>query len=276
MPEGDTIFRAARTLDRALAGHTVTHFESVLPKVTRVDVDKGIRGRSVERVEAQGKWLLMHFSGGLVLLTHLLMSGSWHIYRPGEKWWLPRRAMRVMLATEQIVAVAFNIQVAEFHTEDSLRRRAGFAALGPSLLATEFDPSEGVARLLAHPEMEIGNALLSQSIVAGIGNVYKSEVCFACGVHPFRKIASLTPDELSCLMATARKFMSANVTDASDSQIVTYQGLRRTTARGNPDERLWVYRRTGEPCRRCGLEIQSRKQGPDARTTFWCPQCQPS
>lgn len=276
MPEGDTIFRAARTLDRALAGHTVTHFESVLPKLTRVDVDKGIRGRSVERVEAQGKWLLMHFSGGLVLLTHLLMSGSWHIYRPGEKWWLPRRAMRVMLATEQIVAVAFNIQVAEFHTEDSLRRRAGFAALGPSLLATEFDPSEGVARLLAHPEMEIGNALLSQSIVAGIGNVYKSEVCFACGVHPFRKIASLTPDELSCLMATARKFMSANVTDASDSQIVTYQGLRRTTARGNPDERLWVYHRTGEPCRRCGSEIQSRKQGPDARTTFWCPQCQPS
>ena len=276
MPEGDTIFRAARTLDRALAGHTVTHFESVLPKLTRVDVDKGIRGRSVERVEAQGKWLLMHFSGGLVLLTHLLMSGSWHIYRPGEKWWLPRRAMRVMLATEQIVAVAFNIQVAEFHTEDSLRRRAGFAALGPSLLATEFDPSEGVARLLAHPEMEIGNALLSQSIVAGIGNVYKSEVCFACGVHPFRKIASLTPDELSCLMATARKFMSANVTDASDSQIATYQGLRRTTARGNPDERLWVYHRTGEPCRRCGSEIQSRKQGPDARTTFWCPQCQPS
>ena len=276
MPEGDTIFRAARTLDRALAGHTVTHFESVLPKLTRVDVDKGICGRSVERVEAQGKWLLMHFSGGLVLLTHLLMSGSWHIYRPGEKWWLPRRAMRVMLATEQIVAVAFNIQVAEFHTEDSLRRRAGFAALGPSLLATEFDPSEGVARLLAHPEMEIGNALLSQSIVAGIGNVYKSEVCFACGVHPFRKIASLTPDELSCLMATARKFMSANVTDASDSQIVTYQGLRRTTARGNPDERLWVYRRTGEPCRRCGFQIQSRKQGPDARTTFWCPQCQPS
>ena len=247
MPEGDTIFRAARTLDRALAGHTVTHFESVLPKLTRVDVDKGIRGRSVERVEAQGKWLLMHFSGGLVLLTHLLMSGSWHIYRPGEKWWLPRRAMRVMLATEQIVAVAFNIQVAEFHTEDSLRRRAGFAALGPSLLATEGDPSEGVARLLAHPEMEIGNALLSQSIVAGIGNGYKSEVCFACGVHPFRKIASLTPDELSCLMATARKFMSANVTDASDSQIVTYQGLRRTTARGNPDERLWVYHRTGDP-----------------------------
>ena len=276
MPEGDTIFRAASTLNRTLAGHTVTHFESVLPKLTRVDVDKGIRGRTVERVEPQGKWLLMHFSGGLILLTHMLMSGSWHIYRPGEKWHLPRRAMRVVLGTEQIVAVAFNIQVAEFHTDESLRRRAGFSALGPSLLATQFDPSEGAARLLTHPEMEIGNALLSQSIVAGIGNVYKSEVCFACGVHPFRKVASLTPNELSCLMATARKFMSANVTDASGSQIVTYRGLRRTTARVNPDERLWVYRRTGEPCRRCGTKIQSHKQGPDARTTFWCQQCQPS
>lgn len=275
MPEGDTIFRAARTLDRALAGQTITHFESVLPKLTRVDVDKKISGRSVEGVQAQGKWLLMRFSGGLILLTHMLMSGSWHIYRPGEKWRLPHRAMRVVLATEQMVAVGFNIQVAEFHTAESLRRRAGFSTLGPSLLAAQFDPSDGAARLLAHPEMEIGNALLSQSIVAGIGNVYKSEVCFACGVHPFRKVGSLTANEVSCLMATAQKFMSANVTDASGSQIVTYRGLRRTTTRGNPDERLWVYRRTGEPCRRCGSEIQSRKQGPDARTTFWCPQCQP-
>ena len=115
--------------------------------------------------------------------------------------------MRVVLSTEQILAVAFNIQVAEFHTQESLKRRAGFSALGPSLLAAEFDPSQCAARLLAHPEMEIGNALLSQSIVAGIGNVYKSEVCFACGVHPFRKVASLTPNEVSCLMATARKFM---------------------------------------------------------------------
>jgi len=275
VPEGDTIFRAARTLDRALAGHAITHFESVLPNLTRVDVDKGLRGRTVERVEAQGKWMLMHFSGGLILLTHMLMSGSWHIYRPGEKWRLPRRAMRVVLSTEQILAIAFNIQVAEFHTQESLKRRAGFSALGPSLLAAEFDPSQCAARLLAHPEMEVGNALLSQFIVAGIGNVYKSEVCFACGVHPFRKVASLTPNEVSCLMATARKFMSANVTDASGGQIVTYRGLRRTTARGNPDERLWVYRRTGEACRRCVSEIQSRKQGPDARTSFWCPQCQP-
>lgn len=275
MPEGDTIFRAARTLHRALAGHKITHFESVLPKLTRIDVDHGIRGRNLERVEAQGKWMLMHFSGGLILLTHMLMSGSWHIYRPGEKWRLPRSAVRVVLGTEHMVAVAFNVQVAEFHTEESLRRRAGFSTLGPSLLAAQFDESEATARLLANPEMEVGDTLLRQSVVAGIGNVYKSEVCFACGVHPFRKIGSLTHDEVSCLLSTARKFLRANVTEASGSEIVTYRGLRRTTARGSPEERLWVYRRVGEPCRRCGMLILSRKQGPDARTTFWCPQCQP-
>lgn len=276
MPEGDTIFRAARTLHRALAGHGITHFESVLPKLMRIDVDKGIRGRTVERVEAQGKWMLMHISGGLILLTHMLMSGSWHIYRPGEKWWLPHRAMRVVLGTERRVAVAFNVQVAEFHTEESLRRRIGFSTLGPSLLATEFDESEATARLLAHPALEVGDALLRQSMIAGIGNVYKSEVCFACGVQPFRRVDSLTRNEASCLMTTARRFLKANVTEASGAQIVTYTGLRRTTARGNPEERLWVYRRAGDPCRRCGTLILSRKQGQDARTTFWCPQCQPA
>lgn len=275
MPEGDTIFRAARTLHRALAGHTITLFESVLPKLTRVDVDKGVRGRTVERVEARGKWLLMHFSGGLTLLTHMLMSGSWHIYRPGERWRLPHRAMRLVIGTEQMVAVAFNIQVAEFHTKEGLRGRTGLSTLGPSLLATRFDEAEATRRLRAHPELEVGDALLRQSVVAGIGNVYKSEVCFACGVCPFRKIESLTAQEVTCLLSTGRGFLKANVTDAAGGQIITYRGLRRTTASGNPRESLWVYRRAGEPCRRCGALIQSRKQGQDARTTFWCPQCQP-
>ena len=275
MPEGDTIFRAARTLNRALAAHTITKFESVFPKLTRVDVDQPIAGRTVEKVEAQGKWLLMHLSGGVILLTHMLMSGSWHIYRVGEKWRLPRHAMRVMLATETFVAVAFNIQIAEFHTADSLRRRTGFASLGPSLLAPAFDEHQAVARLTANSEMEVGDALLKQSIVAGIGNVFKSEICFACGVNPFRKVSTLTHEETRQLITTARKFLGDNVTDSSGNQIVTYTGMRRTTSRANPEERLWVYKRTGDPCRRCGSPIQSRKQGLDARTSFWCTQCQP-
>lgn len=274
MPEGDTIFRAAQTLNRVLAGQAITQFETVFPKLSRIDFDETIRGQTVERVEAQGKWLLMHLSGGRVLLTHMLMSGSWHIYRPGEKWHLPRSSMRVMLATEQMIAVAFNIQIAEFHTADSLRRRAGFAELGPSLLAPDFDEAEAADRLLAMPELEVGEALLQQSVVAGIGNVCKSEICFACGVHPFRKVASLTRQEATNLMATGQNFLRANVTDSSSRQIVTYRGLRRTTARGNPEERLWVYKRAGEPCRRCGTAIESRKQGRDARSTFWCPECQ--
>lgn len=276
MPEGDTIFRAAHTLHRALAGHKITQFESVFPKLNRVDVDQPICGRIIERVEAQGKWLLMHFSGGLILLTHMLMSGSWHIYRVGEKWRLPRHAMRILLATEQFVAVAFNLQIAEFHTTDSLHRRSGFAALGPSLLSENFDEREAAARLTANPEMEVGEALLKQSIVAGVGNVFKSETCFASAVNPFRKVSSLTSSEALLLISTARKFLRANVTPTSANAIVTYTGMRRTTSRSNPGERLWVYKRAGEPCRRCGTRIESRKQGIDARTTFWCPQCQPT
>jgi len=276
VPEGDTIFRAARTLNRALADNVVTKFETVFPKLSRVDVDQGICGRTIERVEAQGKWLLIHFSGGLILLTHMLMSGSWHLYRPSEKWRMPHSSMRVVLATDQFVAVAFNIQIAEFHTLESLRRRAGFGSLGPSVLDPQFNEAEGVRRLLANPEMEIGQALLKQSVVAGIGNVFKSEICFTCGVNPFRKVGSLTPDDAANLISTARKYLRANVTDASGDQIVTYSGFRRTTFRANPEERLWVYRRAGLPCRRCGTPIRSQKQGLDARVTFWCESCQPA
>jgi endonuclease VIII len=275
MPEGDTIFRAARTLNRALAGHAIARFETVFPKLSRVDFDEGIVGRTVEKVEAQGKWLLMYFSGGRVLLTHMLMNGSWHIYRPGEKWKLSTRSMRVLLATEQFVAVAFNIQIAEFHTEDSLRRRAGFARLGPSLLKEDFSEAEAVDRLMANSQSEVADALLKQSIVAGIGNVFKSEICFACRINPFRKVSSLAASEAVNLMATARKFLRANVNAGSGDQIVTYTGMRRTTSRANPEERLWVYKRRGDPCRVCGTIIVSQKQGIDARTTFWCPRCQP-
>jgi endonuclease-8 len=275
MPEGDTIFRTARTLNRALAGRVVTQFETQFPALARVDYDTPIAGRVVESVESSGKWLMMHFSGGLILLTHMLMSGSWHIYRPGEAWQRSRQQMRVAIHTDAFVAVAFQIQIAEFHTADSLRRHRSVSRLGPDVLAEEFDEADAAARLAAQPELEVGVALLSQSIVAGMGNVYKSEVCFAAGVNPFRRIGSLTREELRALVSNARKYMLANVTDDSGDQIVTYTGFRRTTRRADPAEELWVYRRRGEPCRRCNSAILSRKQGLDARVTFWCPQCQP-
>jgi endonuclease-8 len=275
MPEGDTIFRSARTLNIALAGQPVTSFESVLPRLSRVDVDHGVVGRTVEKVEARGKWLLMYFSGDLILLSHMLMSGSWHIYRPGETWQRMRYDMRVAVGTSRILAVAFNVPVAEFHTAETLARREGFNSVGPSLLDEQFDEAEIITRLRSRPELEIGVSLLTQSLLSGIGNVYKSETCFACGINPFRQVAALTDEELKCLVSQARKFMLANIAESSGAAIVTYIPMRRTTGRTNPSERLWVYRRTGEPCRRCGSAIVSRKQGFDARTSFWCPQCQP-
>ncbi len=266
MPEGDTIFRAARTLDRALDGQVVTGFESVLPHLVRVNDDTPIAGRTVESVRPKGKWTMMTFSGDLILLTHMLMSGSWHIYRPGEQWRKSRYHMRIVVETASIVAVAFNVQVAEFHTARSLARREGFRALGPDVLDDGFDAGLAVSNLAAHGELEIGAALLSQSLLAGLGNVFKNEVCFACGVNPFRKVASLEREQLARLVSTARELLLANVTPEST--------FRRTTRLANAEERLWVYGRAGNPCRRCGTSIQSRKEAVGARVNFWCPVCQ--
>jgi endonuclease-8 len=274
VPEGDTIFRAARTLKRALAGQKITRFETVLPHLQRIHDDTPLTGRTIEDVQSHGKWITMRFSGDLILLTHMLMSGSWHIYRPGEKWQRSRYDMRIVIGTAQYDAVAFKVPIAEFHTEKSLRERENFNQLGPDVLATEFDEQQVIANLRSLPDLEVGEALLRQHVLAGIGNVFKSEVCFACGVNPFRKTSSLRDDEIRCLISTARKFLKANVSDNSGDQIVTYTGFRRTTGRSDPGERLWVYGRRGAACRRCGTPIESRKQGQDARTTFWCPSCQ--
>jgi endonuclease VIII len=274
MPEGDTIWRAARALHRGFAGEIVVGFETVLPQLARVNDDTPLTGRTIESVKASGKWLEFHFSGSLILLTHMLMSGSWHIYRPGEQWHRNRQHMRIVIRTPRLLAVAFNVPVAEFHTEATLQRREGYNALGPALLAPDFDSRAAVESLRARPEMEIGSALLKQSILAGLGNVFKSEVCFVCRIDPFRTIASLSPSDLQRIVATAQKLISMNTSAAAGDRIVTYTGLRRTTGRSDPGARLWVYRRAGKPCRVCGGAIVSRKQGPEVRTTFWCPHCQ--
>jgi endonuclease VIII len=268
VPEGDTIFRTARTLHRALAGDAVLSFETVLPLLARVDHDTPVAGRTVDGVAAHGKWIEMRFSGGLILLTHMLMSGSWHIYRPGEEWQRSRYHMRIAVATEKMVAVAFNVQVAEFHTAESLGRRKGFKDLGPDLLARDFDEETAIVHLRDQAGLEVGPALLRQSLLAGIGNVFKNEICFAAGVNPFRKVGSLTAPELTALVTNARQMLMANVAGASGN-------LRQTRRRAQPFERLWVYGREGMACRRCGTRIEVRRQGEDARVTFWCPVCQP-
>ena len=275
MPEGDTIYRAARTLHSALAGQTVTRFETVLSQLSRIDEDAPLAGRSIEAVESRGKWLLMRFSGDLTLLTHMLMNGSWHIYRPGEAWQRRREDMRIVVATEKFVAVCFGVQVAEFHTPATLARHRAFSRVGPDLLAPDFDPQTAIVNLRNHPELPIADALLAQSLLAGIGNVYKSEVCFACGISPFQRVGDTPDQKLACVVETARRFLRANVANGTSAAMVTYPGLRRTTRRANPADRLWVYGRAGQPCRKCGTAIEVRKQGPGARVTFWCPSCQP-
>ena len=267
MPEGDTIFRTARTLTRALAGQTVTRFETVLPTLARVDCDTPLTSRTVERVESRGKWLLMHFSGDLILLTHMLMSGSWHIYRPGEKWQRHRSHMRVVVETRAMLAVAFDVPVAEFHSARSLARRAGFNRLGPAPLDADFDPAVATANLAAHPCLELGPALLDQTVLAGLGNVFKSEVAFACGLSPFRIVATLTPRQLADLVAVARQFLQANVAASSGHR-------RTTTGHTLRQQNLWVYGRDGEPCRRCAAPIRSQKHTADGRISFFCPLCQ--
>ncbi|MGI8770994.1 MAG: Fpg/Nei family DNA glycosylase [Acidobacteriaceae bacterium] len=274
MPEGDTIFRAARTLERALGGKLVTRFETALAPLASVHDNTPISGRTVEKVESRGKWLLVHFSGDLILVTHMLMSGSWHIYRAGERWRRPRKDMRVVIATGDCEAVAFNVPVARFYTARSLDRTSSVPRLGPDLLGMEFAQDEAEARLLAHPNEEIAEVLLNQRVMAGIGNVFKSEICFACGVHPFRQVSTLSRAEVECLLHTSRKFLLMNVKDGVEDGIMTYTGARRTARSADPGARLWVYRRQGQPCRRCGTPILMQKQGVGARSTYWCAQCQ--
>jgi endonuclease VIII len=275
MPEGDTIFRSARALRQALAGHTITRFETAYAQLASVNDQTPVAGRTVEQIDSRGKWLLIYLSGDLILTTHMLMSGSWHIYRVGERWQRARSNMRIVIETGTMVAVAFNVPIARFHTAHSLERFAAVSGLGPDVLDPAFEAEEASARLLGQGTEEVGNALLNQRVMAGIGNVFKSEICFACQVNPFRTVASLRREEVECLMDTARRYLAANVTEAAGDKIVTYTGLRRTTGSSNPAARLWVYHRAGEACRRCGATILTRKQGIGARSTFWCPECQP-
>jgi endonuclease-8 len=275
MPEGDTIFRSARTLNLALQGKRVTFFEAATAKLTAANDQSPVTGRTIERVESRGKWLLIHFSGDLILVTHMLMSGSWHIYRPGERWRRGRSHMRILLATEDFEAVAFDVQIAAFHSASSLARNTTIPKLGPDLLSSSFSEDEVMKRLIARPDDEIANALLNQQVLAGIGNVFKSEICFTCGINPFARVSSLSVAQLEQVLTTSRRLMAANVNEGASDRIVTYTGLRRTTGADNPTARLWVYGRRGKQCRRCGALILMRKQGPGVRSTYWCPACQP-
>lgn len=267
MPEGDTIHRAARTLNTALVGQTVTKFETVFPHLARVDAERPLAGRTVESVDAAGKHLLMHFSGDLHLRTHMRMNGSWHIYRPGERWRKRRYEMRIVIETGAWVAVAFNVPVAELLDGRALERHDDLSHLGPDLIAEDFDPDEARRRIRERADDAIADVLLNQRVVAGIGNEYKSELLYMSRISPFARVRQLTDEQLGTILTNARKVMVANVTMRSPARITTFSL--------DPRQKQYVYSRGGQPCRNCGAAIQFARQGKDVRGTYWCPLCQP-
>ena len=274
MPEGDTIYRAAQALHRALAGRLVTRFESVYPAVTRVSEDHPVIGRTIESVSSRGKHLLIAFSGDLILRTHMRMNGSWHLYRPGVRWQRPARDMRVLVGTAEAIAVGFNVPVAELLTAGELARHRELRALGPDWLGGSFDRAEVIRRMRSARSGAIGDLLLDQRVAAGIGNVLKSEILYLSGIHPFTPVMALQNSDLERLVDVAREQLAANVIPRA--RTLSPVTGRRTTRSMDPNRKLWVYGRAGKPCRRCAAAIDARKTGPDARITFWCPVCQPA
>jgi endonuclease-8 len=257
VPEGDTIFRSATVLRRALAGRPLIGFDA-----PRVRPEPFHEGTTVTTVEARGKHLLIGFDDGRVLHTHMQMSGSWHVYGPSARWRRPQAQMRVRIDVPDATAVCFNAPVVELLRERDLARHPRLAALGPDLCSPQVDLDEVIRRLARTPgSTEVGIALLDQRIACGIGNVYKSEVLFAGRVDPFAPLSSLGEGERRSLYDTAGRMLRANL-----------DGGRRTTAPGG----LAVYGKARRPCPRCGTPIASRRQGEAARATYWCPSCQPS
>lgn len=250
MAEGDTILRAARRLDVALAGQQLA-VSAPSPRGRSLGLAR-LDGLTLERVEARGKNLLLDF-GELALHSHLGMNGSWHVYPRGGRWRKPPGAAWALLRGEAREAVQFGGPTLRAMPTARLRRE--LSRLGPDVLGPDFDLDAAVASLRTASDRELGDALLDQSLVAGIGNIFKSESCFAARLDPWARIANLGDEDLRRVLAVARDLMLAAVADGR---------LPRA-----------VYRRAGQPCPVCRTPISSRGQGDANRTTYRCPRCQP-
>jgi endonuclease-8 len=264
VPEGDTIFQTAAALRPLLVGRQIiaAHARAPGPQIQRVV------GTQVIGVEPHGKHMLIRFDNGLTLHTHLRMGGTWHRYAPGEPWKIAAWKARVVLEVPEHVGVCFNAPVAELMQDRAVGLHPAMVALGPDLLGESFSIDEAFAGLRIRAEVEIAEALADQRVMAGIGNVFKSEVLFVESVNPWTHVSALSDDQLRALIATARRLLRENVNPSQP---------HRVTTRGDPSARgsLWVYGRPNKPCRRCGRPIRVRRQGPLNRPTYWCPQCQP-
>ncbi|MFJ5897960.1 Fpg/Nei family DNA glycosylase [Streptomyces sp. NPDC093064] len=259
MPEGDTVWQTARRLHDALAGKVLTRSDFRVPKYATVD----LTGRAVLDAVSRGKHLLTRFEGGLTLHSHLLMEGAWKVYGTGERWkGGPGHQIRAVLGTADRAAVGYRLQVLELLRTSEEDRTV--AHLGPDLLGPDWDPDLALANLLADPGRPLGEALLDQRNLAGIGNVYKSELCFLLGVTPWLPVSALPADRAAKLPALAKRLLEAN----------RDRVVRRTTGLRGQD--LFVYGRAPRPCLRCGTSVRVADQGDGSqeRPTFWCPSCQ--
>jgi endonuclease VIII len=259
VPEGDTVWLAAQRMNAALAGAMLRRGELRVPQLAAVD----LAGAEVREVVPRGKHMLIRLADGRTLRTHYRMDGSWHIYRPDTKWrGGPAFAVRAILATDAWECVGYRLHDMALVRTDDEDQLVGH--LGPDVLGPDWDLDEALRRLRSSPDEQIGVAILDQRNLAGIGNLYKVESLFLCGVHPWARVADVA--DLEGLVDRARTLMLVNRDRPEQS---TTGSLRR-------GEDHWVAGRKGRPCRRCGTTILLGDQGPDLqeRVTWWCPRCQ--
>ena len=262
MPEGDTVYLTARRLNAALTGHRLRRGELRHPRWVTHDLS----GRTVLAVRSVGKHLFTRFDAGLSLHSHLRMDGSWHLYRAGDRWRGANHDVRAVLATEERVAVGFRLHDLELLATNDERRLVGH--LGPDLLDPNWSEAlhaEATRRLTADPAAEVGLTLLDQRVMAGVGNLYRAEVCFLLRVSPWSPVGSLGDPGRAVRLAHTLLLRNADRPEQS------------TTGELGRGREHWVYRRAGQPCRRCGTRIQTGEQGDGvyARIAYYCPRCQP-
>jgi endonuclease VIII len=272
MPEGPTIRHTADMLRDVLEGQQITRFHSPLKKATAEGWADKIAGQSIRAVRSHGKNLFIDFANGWTLYTHMMMWGAWHVYAQGEPWRREARKARVVLETATHCAVLFSAPVCQLIHASELATHPT-SALGPDLLSATFGSAELAEirrRLEAQGEASIGEAIMNQTVMAGIGNILKSEILFTARIHPERPAASLSDDEFARLIATSQDMMRRAYDTNSFIHVFLLPALRQATGSLG-----YVYGRSGQVCLRCGGMIVMVRQGPMQRMTFFCPFCQP-
>ena len=256
MPEGDTIRSAANRIAAALIDKDIESIQTPHPRFGKDRWPDRLSGRRVRAVDAHGKHLLMRFEGGLTIHSHLRMGGAWGIYPRGKRWHRGAHRAWLVIRTADHEVVQFDGPVLELMTDGRSRFDKRIALLGPDVLAPEFDDAAFLRRVRDDDQTRtLGDALLDQRIVAGIGNIWKAEGCWAAQIDPWRRLAEVSDDEALAVIHATRP------------------GMQRSATEGFPKD-VKIYKRTGTPCPRCGTKISARGQGDDNRTTYWCPGCQ--